>query len=446
MTSHKYQQFYHDHPLTFLHAAKKSACEQSSTVSSSMFCSYTGSITSTSSSYTSNYTHLPSPPFRAESDSDSELDHFYQSQPKSCVSPSLSVCTKTSTVNRTFASSASCVSPVDTPVSSSRVLEVPTHYLLFDLDGTLVNTTPAVEYFWRAWAVEYGLDGDEILKTSHGRRSLDVIKEQLPHRPDMHTQEYVNYMEKDIPYNLSHMALPIPGAQRLLKQIDEKCGALADNQWAICTSGSRGLASGWLNCFEWKEPIVFVTSDRCAKGKPHPYGYFTAAKTLEFHEKTGTVLSHYRPEKHKPVGNVGLDTPPSSPILTKNIGTFGNSNNNNNNDTQQMTRFLVPYEEDRDENLTLSVSASNKFSSVVFEDAPAGILAGKNSGAIVIGLATTYSPERVFEAGADYVVTDLCSISIKEYDAQSKQVVLQIHDPIYTPEDREKTKDAKAFS
>lgn len=82
-------------------------------------------------------------------------------------------------------------------------------------------------------------------------------------------------------------------------------------------------------------------------------------------KKTGTVLSHYRPEKHKPVGNVGLDTPPSSPILTKNIGTFGNSNNNNNNDTQQMTRFLVPYEEDRDENLTLSVSASNKFSSVV---------------------------------------------------------------------------------
>lgn len=104
-------------------------------------------------------------------------------------------------------------------MSSSRVLEVPTHYLLFDLDGTLVNTTPAVEYFWRAWAVEYGLDGDEILKTSHGRRSLDVIKEQLPHRPDMHTQEYVNYMEKDIPYNLSHMALPIPVPSACLNRL-----------------------------------------------------------------------------------------------------------------------------------------------------------------------------------------------------------------------------------
>lgn len=367
-----------------------------------------------------NYAHIPSPPFTAvESESEYEIKPLSLSTNIDTSKPSL------------FSMTNHCVSPVESPVSFTSV-ELNANFLIFDLDGTLVNTTPAVEHFWRTWAIEYGLDGDDILKTSHGRRSLDVIKEQLPHRPEMHTQEYVNYMEKDIPANLGHMSTPIPGAQSLFTAIDEKCGSHADNQWAICTSGSRGLASGWLKCCNWKEPIVFVTSDRCAKGKPNPFGYFTAAKTLEYHQENGTVLSRSRLTKHHHHHSSGIDTPPCSPIMTDPHDGHASERGVK----PDYKKFLVPYDEINDSDMSLQLSANNKFSSIVFEDAPAGIQAGKNSGAVVIGLATTYPPERVFEAGADYVVTDLRNIGVKEYDPVNKKIILEIINPIYTPKDR----------
>lgn len=362
----------------------------------------------------STYAHVLSPPLSAESLGDFDVKNLSLST--AGLSPNA----------QAFSSNNHCVSPVENS-SEFKTVDLHTNFLIFDLDGTLVNTTPAVEYFWRTWAIEYGLDGDDILKTSHGRRSLDVIKEQLPHRPDMHTQEYVNFMEKDIPDNLGHMATQIPGAENLFHQINEKCGSLADNQWAICTSGSRGLASGWLKCFDWTEPIVFVTSDRCAKGKPNPFGYLTAAKTLEYHQENGRILSQCRKTSKIAKQNAGIETPPCSPVM---------HNRNDLSDKPDLKKFLVPFDEVHDSDMSLHLSSDNKFSSIVFEDAPAGIQAGKNSGAIVIGLATTYPAKRVFEAGADYVVTDLRNIGIKEYDPVTKRIVLEVIDPIYTPEDR----------
>lgn len=70
----------------------------------------------------------------------------------------------------------------------------------------------------------------------------------------------------------------------------------------------------------------------------------------------------------------------------------------------------------------------------MFEDAPAGIKAGKASGALaVIGLATTYDPETVKRAGADYVVHDMTSISVGGYDRATGLLQIVIKNPIYTP-------------
>lgn len=52
--------------------------------------------------------------------------------------------------------------------------------------------------------------------------------------------------------------------------------------------------------------------------------------------------------------------------------------------------------------------------SVVFEDAPVGIQAGKAMGAITVGITSTYDKKVLFDAGADYVVRDLSQITIKK--------------------------------
>ena len=59
---------------------------------------------------------------------------------------------------------------------------------------------------------------------------------------------------------------------------------------------------------------------------------------------------------------------------------------------------------------------------IVFEDAPAGILAGRAAGATVIGVATSHSQS---ELGGDHVVRDLASVTVAE---QPGSVVLRLTD------------------
>jgi glycerol 3-phosphatase-1 len=73
--------------------------------------------------------------------------------------------------------------------------------LLFDMDGTIIDSTPAIVKYWQETGREIGVDGDGkyrlllsvlctadvvvravILQTSHGRRSIDVLKLLCPER------------------------------------------------------------------------------------------------------------------------------------------------------------------------------------------------------------------------------------------------------------------------
>jgi beta-phosphoglucomutase-like phosphatase (HAD superfamily) len=37
-----------------------------------------------------------------------------------------------------------------------------TKCVLFDMDGTLIDTTPLVEKHWRSFAAEHGLDAEKV--------------------------------------------------------------------------------------------------------------------------------------------------------------------------------------------------------------------------------------------------------------------------------------------
>ena len=53
----------------------------------------------------------------------------------------------------------------------------------------------------------------------------------------------------------------------------------------------------------------------------------------------------------------------------------------------------------------------------VVEDSTAGVISGKTSNCKVLGLATTHSPQELFQAGADWVVKDLRDVEIIGLDA-----------------------------
>ncbi|GHC93275.1 haloacid dehalogenase [Nocardiopsis terrae] len=141
--------------------------------------------------------------------------------------------------------------------------------VLFDIDGTLVDSTGAVERTWRLWAEAHGTDPDEILEVSHGRRSEDTIAMFLP---DEQVAEATAELEELELADLDGVTA-LPAAAELL-------AALPATRWAAVTSGTRRLMTARLEAAGLPVPGVLVTADDVTVGKPDPQGYLRAAARL----------------------------------------------------------------------------------------------------------------------------------------------------------------------
>lgn len=71
-----------------------------------------------------------------------------------------------------------------------------------------------------------------------------------------------------------------------------------------------------------------------------------------------------------------------------------------------------------------------KPSIVVFEDAPAGIRSGKAAGYTVVALFTTHKLDQLMEAGADFVVKDMQSVTLKSWNKETGQGELEINNAL----------------
>src|SRR5947209_19268804 len=84
--------------------------------------------------------------------------------------------------------------------------------LLFDMDGVLINSTPAVARVWKRWAIEHGFDPEEVVARAHGRPSLTTLREYLPDAD--HEKENRELDRREIA-DLEGV-VPLPGALELL--------------------------------------------------------------------------------------------------------------------------------------------------------------------------------------------------------------------------------------
>ena len=151
--------------------------------------------------------------------------------------------------------------------------------LLFDMDGVLINSTPAVARVWRRWAVERGFDPDEVVARAHGRPSLTTVREFLPHAD--HEAENREVERREIE-DLEGV-IPLPGALDLL-------GCLPADRWTIVTSCTRALAEVRIRAAGLPLPKKLVTSNDIAHGKPHPEPYLKGAALLGFSAAECIVL------------------------------------------------------------------------------------------------------------------------------------------------------------
>ncbi len=141
--------------------------------------------------------------------------------------------------------------------------------VLFDLDGVLVDSTPAVSRVWASWAREHGFEPDEVVKKAHGRPSIATIRELLPHGDHAAEDREVEVREiADV-----EGVIPLPGAMELLQ-------ALPLQRWAIVTSCTRPLAGVRIGAAGLPKPKHLVTSSDVRRGKPDPEPYLKGAQLL----------------------------------------------------------------------------------------------------------------------------------------------------------------------
>ncbi|RAL65141.1 hypothetical protein DID88_001247 [Monilinia fructigena] len=137
--------------------------------------------------------------------------------------------------------------------------------LLFDMDGTIIDSTNAIVKHWNKLGKEIGVDPNVILETSHGRRSIDVLKIIAPEKANW---DYIKHAEGLIPQNYGNDAIEIPGARSLLDSLNH--GA---HPWTIVTSGTSPLVIGWLNVLKLPIPEHLVVAEDVLNGKPDPACY-----------------------------------------------------------------------------------------------------------------------------------------------------------------------------
>jgi sugar-phosphatase len=151
---------------------------------------------------------------------------------------------------------------------SNLLFQVPFQAVLFDLDGTLVDSTASVLRSWRRFADEFGVPIERV-HNNHGQPAAAHIRSLLP---EARAAEGLTRIEQ-IETNDSTTVTPIPGAQTLFDSIPE-------HMRAIVTSGSETIASARLRAIGFPIPKVFVTIDQVAYGKPDPEPFLLAARRL----------------------------------------------------------------------------------------------------------------------------------------------------------------------
>lgn len=142
--------------------------------------------------------------------------------------------------------------------------------VLFDMDGTLLDSRTVIERILTNWAIANDVDPAALLAVSHGRRTIDTLRDFAKAGTDCEAEAArIERAETDDVQGI----VAIPGAVNLVNR-------LPLDRWAIVTSAGRDLAIRRLTAAGLPIPDVLVTAEDIEHGKPDPSGYLLAAERL----------------------------------------------------------------------------------------------------------------------------------------------------------------------
>lgn len=145
---------------------------------------------------------------------------------------------------------------------------------LFDLDGTLVDSLPAVNRAWSSWGARHGLAAQQVLDYIHGKPAINSLRHFMAGQSEAAIQAEFRWLEQLEAEDTAGVQA-IAGAHALLATLNA-----LDIPWAIVTSGSIPVAHARHKAAGLPLPEVFITAENIKFGKPNPEPYLLGAERL----------------------------------------------------------------------------------------------------------------------------------------------------------------------
>jgi HAD superfamily hydrolase (TIGR01509 family) len=208
--------------------------------------------------------------------------------------------------------------------------------LLFDLDGTMVDSDPIHFQTWQAVLREYDIEIDhEFYRTRFsGRLNIQIIQDLLPQLSLEEGEELGDRKEAEFRKRAETLLTPLPGLLDLVAWAKDQ-----GFKQGVVTNAPKENAEFMLQLLGIKDSFMAVVlGEELPKGKPNPMPYQVAMDLLE-----------------------------TSPETT-----------------------------------------------LVFEDSPSGVSSAVSARIPTVGLASTQSPQKLYDLGAMLVIPDFVDSRLQE--------------------------------
>ena len=144
-------------------------------------------------------------------------------------------------------------------------------YILFDVDGTLIDALSNQRKVWGTWAERYGLDADEVYQVALRTRPMETFAQVAVDRDPRECLATLHELEdEDV---RSGVYAAFDGASELLR-------GLPPGSWALVTSNYEHRVCGRFLRTGLPVPGVIVDAAAVEEGKPSPVPYLRAAEQL----------------------------------------------------------------------------------------------------------------------------------------------------------------------
>ncbi len=152
--------------------------------------------------------------------------------------------------------------------------------VLFDLDGTLVDTAPDLGYALNLQRAAHGLPGlaDAVIRpqASHGARGLLGIGFDLQPEDPRFARMREEFLQLYAD-NICRHSCPFPGILELLAELEAR-----GLKWGVVTNKPAAFTEPLMSILDLAERAACIVSgDTCPQSKPHPAPMLAAAELCD---------------------------------------------------------------------------------------------------------------------------------------------------------------------